>query len=288
MPARPAPERVRRLDGAQKGAEVPARPAPERVRRLDGAQKGAEVPARPAPERMTDEPLLSLESVDTYYGPIHILQGLNLNVRAGELVCLLGGNASGKSTTLKTVLGLVNPRNGAVRFGGEDVTKRSTSYRIRQGMAIVPENRRLFAPMSVLENLQMGAYLHGGGTKEDFDRVYELFPLLHERRAQLAGTLSGGEQQMVAMGRALMAKPKLLLMDEPSMGLAPILVERSFEIIEQVHESGVAMLIVEQNANVSLSIADRGYVLSTGRLVLEGKADELRENEGLRKAYLGR
>jgi branched-chain amino acid transport system ATP-binding protein len=246
------------------------------------------VPARPAPERMTDEPLLSLESVDTYYGPIHILQGLSLNVRAGELVCLLGGNASGKSTTLKTVLGLVNPRKGTVRFGGEDVTKRSTSYRIRQGMAIVPENRRLFAPMSVLENLQMGAYLHGGGTKEDFDRVYELFPLLHERRAQLAGTLSGGEQQMVAMGRALMAKPKLLLMDEPSMGLAPILVERSFEIISEVHESGVAMLIVEQNANVSLSIADRGYVLSTGRLVLEGKADDLREDEGLRKAYLGR
>jgi branched-chain amino acid transport system ATP-binding protein len=237
---------------------------------------------------MTDEPLLSLEAVDTYYGPIHILQGLNLNVRAGELVCLLGGNASGKSTTLKTVLGIVNPRNGAVRFNGENVTKRSTSYRIRQGMAIVPENRRLFAPMTVLENLQMGAYLHNGGTKEDFDRVYELFPLLHERRAQLAGTLSGGEQQMVAMGRALMAKPKLLLMDEPSMGLAPILVERSFEIIKQVHESGVAMLIVEQNANVSLSIADRGYVLSTGRLVLEGKAGDLREDEGLRKAYLGR
>jgi branched-chain amino acid transport system ATP-binding protein len=155
-------------------------------------------------------------------------------------------------------------------------------------MAIVPENRRLFAPMTVLENLQMGAYLHGGGTKEDFERVYALFPLLHERSGQLAGTLSGGEQQMVAMGRALMSKPKLLLMDEPSMGLAPILVERSFEIIKQVHESGVAMLIVEQNANVSLSIADRGYVLSTGRLVLEGKADDLREDEGLRKAYLGR
>jgi branched-chain amino acid transport system ATP-binding protein len=236
----------------------------------------------------TAQPLLELDAVDTFYGPIHILQSLNLNVRAGELVCLLGGNASGKSTTLKTILGIVSPRNGSVRFGGEDVTQRSTSYRIRQGIAIVPENRRLFAPMSVLENLQMGAYLHGGGTKEEFDRVYELFPLLHERRAQLAGTLSGGEQQMVAMGRALMSRPKLLLMDEPSMGLAPILVERSFEIIKQVHESGVAMLIVEQNANVSLSIADRGYVLSTGRLVLEGKADDLREDEGLRKAYLGR
>jgi branched-chain amino acid transport system ATP-binding protein len=242
----------------------------------------AEAPAVAAP------PLLELDSVDTYYGQIHILQGLNLHVRAGELVCLLGGNASGKSTTLKTVLGIVKPRNGAVRIEGEDVTSRSTSYRIGKGVAIVPENRRLFGPMTVLENLEMGAYLHGGGAKEDFDRVYTLFPLLHERRSQLAGTLSGGEQQMVAMGRALMAKPRLLLMDEPSMGLAPILVERSFEIIKQVHDSGVAMLVVEQNANVSLSIADRGYVLSTGRLVLEGPATELRENEDLRKAYLGR
>jgi branched-chain amino acid transport system ATP-binding protein len=232
--------------------------------------------------------LLELDAVDTYYGQIHILQSLSLVVAEGELVCLLGGNASGKSTTLKTILGLVSPRNGVVRFAGEDVTGRSTSYRIKRGMAIVPENRRLFAPMSVLENLEMGAYLYGGGTKEDFERVYELFPLLYERRAQLAGTLSGGEQQMVAMGRALMAKPRLLLMDEPSMGLAPILVERSFEIIQQVHQAGVAMLVVEQNANVSLSIADRGYVLSTGRLVLEGPAAQLREDEGLRKAYLGR
>ena len=234
------------------------------------------------------EPLLRLDDVDTYYGPIHILQGLSLHVGAGELVCLLGGNASGKSTTLKTILGIVQPRKGTVQLAGEDITGRSTSYRIRKGIAIVPENRRLFAPMSVLENLEMGAYLHGGGSKEDYERVYSLFPLLHERRSQLAGTLSGGEQQMVAMGRALMSKPKLLLMDEPSMGLAPILVERSFEIIQEVNESGVAMLVVEQNANVSLSVADRGYVLSTGRLVLEGKAEELRENEDLRKAYLGR
>jgi len=232
--------------------------------------------------------LLEIQNVDTFYGPIHILQGLTLRIEPGELVCLLGGNASGKSTTLKTVLGIVSPRNGSVIFEGEDVTRRSTSYRIGKGMAIVPENRRLFGPMTVLENLEMGAYLHGGGKKEDFDRVYELFPLLHERRSQLAGTLSGGEQQMVAMGRALMSKPKLLLMEEPSMGLAPILVERSFEIIKQVHESGVAMLVVEQNANVSLSIADRGYVLSTGRLVLEGPAASLREDEDLRKAYLGR
>jgi len=236
----------------------------------------------------TGKPLLELDAIDTYYGQIHILQGLSLQVMPGELVCLLGGNASGKSTTLKTVLGIVQPRNGTVRFEGEDITSRSTSYRIGKGIAIVPENRRLFGPMTVLENLEMGAYLRGKGANEDFDRVYELFPLLHERRSQLAATLSGGEQQMVAMGRALMGRPKLLLMDEPSMGLAPILVERNFEIIEQVHESGVAVLVVEQNANVSLSIADRGYVLSTGRLVLEGPAAELREHEDLRKAYLGR
>jgi len=232
--------------------------------------------------------LLRLKNIDTYYGEIHILENLDLNVREGELVSLLGGNASGKSTTLKTILGLVQPRNGSVEFRGEEVTGRTTSYRIRQGMAIVPENRRLFAPMSVRENLEMGAYLYNGGSKDDYERVYSLFPLLHERRSQLAGTLSGGEQQMVAMGRALMARPKLLLMDEPSMGLAPILVERSFEIIQQVHQSGVAMLVVEQNANMALSIADRGYVLSTGRCVLSGPAKELLQHEDLRKAYLGR
>ena len=232
--------------------------------------------------------LLKLDGVDTYYGPIHILQKLELEVGAGELVCLLGGNASGKSTTLKTILGIVKARAGSVEFDGEDVTGRPTSYRIGKGMAIVPENRRLFAPMNVRENLEMGGYLRGGGTKEDFDRVYTLFPLLHERRAQLAGTLSGGEQQMVAMGRALMSRPKLLLMDEPSMGLAPILVEKNFEIIQQVHESGVAILVVEQNANVSLAIADRGYVLQTGRVVLSGPAAELLRHEDLRKAYLGR
>ncbi len=234
-------------------------------------------------------PLLRLVDVDTYYGQIHILQGANLEVGAGELVCLLGGNASGKSTTLKTILGIVRPRNGTVEFDGEDVTQRSTSYRINRGMAIVPENRRLFAPMTIAENLEMGAYLRRGkDLKEDLERVHSIFPLLHERRNQLAGTLSGGEQQMVAMGRALMSRPKLMLMDEPSMGLAPVLVERSFEIIRDVHEAGVAILVVEQNANVSLSIADRGYVLSTGRVVLTGTASELLRDENLRKAYLGR
>jgi branched-chain amino acid transport system ATP-binding protein len=234
--------------------------------------------------------LLRLSGINTYYGEIHILEDVNLEVGKGELVSLLGGNASGKSTTLKAILGIVRARSGTVEFDGEDMTERRTSHRIARGMAIVPENRRLFAPMTVLENLEMGAYLtkDGQGRKDDFERVYSLFPLLYERRNQLAGTLSGGEQQMVAMGRALMSHPKLLLMDEPSMGLAPILVERTFEIIQQVHESGVAMLVVEQNANMALSIADRGYVLSTGRLVLEGPAKELLEHEDLRKAYLGR
>jgi branched-chain amino acid transport system ATP-binding protein len=234
------------------------------------------------------EPLLNVDEVNTYYGQIHILQNVSLEVGAGELVCLLGGNASGKSTTLKTILGIVRPRSGRVVFAGEDVTERSTSHRIACGMAIVPENRRVFAPMTVLENLEMGAYLRKDDLREDFERVYGLFPLLYERRAQLAGTLSGGEQQMLAMGRALMSRPRLLLMDEPSMGLAPVLVDRNFEIIKQVHETGVAVLVVEQNANVSLSIADRGYVLQTGNVVLAGRADSLLANEDLKKAYLGR
>ena len=281
-------DRVVALDHGEKIAEGTYRAGRHQPARRGGVPRHVGDRAKMSETTNGSGALLQLDAINTYYGQMHILQDANLHVDAGELVCLLGGNASGKSTTLKTVLGIVRPRTGTVTFDGENVTSRKTSYRIGKGMAIVPENRRLFGPMTVLENLQMGAYLHGGGDPEDYERVYTLFPLLYERRGQLAGTLSGGEQQMVAMGRALMARPKLMLMDEPSMGLAPILVERSFEIIKQVHDAGVAMLIVEQNANVSLSIADRGYVLSTGRIVLEGKASELIQHEELRKAYLGR
>jgi branched-chain amino acid transport system ATP-binding protein len=237
---------------------------------------------------VTPEPILRLAGINTYYGPIHILQDVNLEVGAGELVCLLGGNACGKSTTLKTIIGLVSPTTGSVTFDGTDVTKTGTPKRIEAGMAVVPENRRVFAPMTVVENLEMGAYIRNDDLTDDFARVYDLFPLLFERREQLAGTLSGGEQQMLAMGRALMSRPKLILMDEPSMGLAPVLVERSFEIIQQVNQAGVAMLVVEQNANQALSIASRGYVLQTGRVVLSGAAADLASDEELRRAYLGR
>ncbi|MGN6175182.1 MAG: ABC transporter ATP-binding protein [Streptosporangiaceae bacterium] len=233
--------------------------------------------------------LLSLEDVTTYYGQMRILEGISLRVGDGELVCLLGGNASGKSTTLKTILGIVRPRAGKVLLGGEDVTRWPVPQRIARGLAIVPENRRLFGQMTVRENLELGAVLRGGEKlDDDFDRVHALFPRLHERRNQLAGTLSGGEQQMVAMGRALMSRPRLLLMDEPSMGLAPALVQQNFQIIKEVHASGVAVLMVEQNATMALSIADRGYVLSTGVIVLEGAASELLRSEDLKRAYLGR
>lgn len=235
-------------------------------------------------------PLLRLRDINTHYGQIHILQDVNLEVRAGELVCLLGGNASGKSTTLKTILGIVKPTNGVVEFAGEAVQERPTGYRVERGMAVVPENRRIFGPMSVEENLQMGAYLRRDkdGIKEDMERMLTLFPRLKERLHQHGGTLSGGEQQMLAMARALMSRPNLLLMDEPSMGLAPILVEHNFELIQQVNQQGTTVFMVEQNANMALSIANRGYVVQTGRIVLADDAKNLLNNEQLRKAYLGR
>ncbi len=233
--------------------------------------------------------LLALEDVTTYYGQMRILEGISLQVDAGELVCLLGGNASGKSTTLKTILGIVRPRAGRVLLAGEEVTRWPVAQRIANGLAIVPENRRLFGAMTVRENLELGAVLQDGSTfAADLERVHTLFPRLHERRDQLAGTLSGGEQQMVAMGRALMSRPRLLLMDEPSMGLSPALVQQNFRIIKEVHESGVAVLMVEQNATMALSIADRGYVLATGEIVLQGPALELLHHEDLKRAYLGR
>jgi branched-chain amino acid transport system ATP-binding protein len=232
--------------------------------------------------------LLSLEEVTTYYGQMRILEGVSLHVDAGELVSLLGGNASGKSTTLKTVLGIVRPRSGRVLIDGLLVNDFDVPARISRGLAIVPENRRLFGQMTVRENLELGAVLRRGeNLDEDFERVHTLFPRLHERRDQLAGTLSGGEQQMVAMGRALMSRPRLLLMDEPSMGLSPALVQQNFRIIKEVHESGVAILMVEQNAAMALSIADRGYVLSTGEIVLSGAAKDLLASEDLKRAYLG-
>jgi branched-chain amino acid transport system ATP-binding protein len=233
--------------------------------------------------------LLELDDVTTYYGKMRILEGISIGVDSGELVCLLGGNASGKSTTLKTILGIVRPRSGRVLLDSEDVTRRAVPDRIARGVAIVPENRRLFGHMTVRENLELGAVLRDGTTfTEDLERVHTLFPRLQERRDQYAGTLSGGEQQMVAMGRALMSRPRLLLMDEPSMGLSPALVQQNFEIIKEVHESGVAILMVEQNATMALSIADRGYVLATGSLVLQGSAGDLLKSDDLKRAYLGR
>ena len=235
------------------------------------------------------QPLLEFRDVDTYYGELHVLKKVNYEIRAGEIVCLLGGNASGKSTTMKTVLGIVRPARGSVFFKGEPVNAVSTSERVRRGIAPVPEARRLFPKMTVYENLQMGAYTRedSAAIEQDLERVYGLFPRVKERRNQLAGTLSGGEQQMVAIGRALMARPTLVCMDEPSMGLSPLLVEQVFDIIQEINRQGTTIFVVEQSANMALSIATRGYVLQTGQVVLSGTAKSLRENEMIKSAYLG-
>src|ERR1022692_919651 len=234
--------------------------------------------------------LLEFRHVDTHYGDLHVLKDVNYAIEPGEIVALLGGNASGKSTTMKTIMGVVIPTRGQVIYDGEPIERLRTAERVRRGIAPVLEARRLFPRMTVFENLEMGAYLRKRGAEfdQDLDRVYALFPRVKERHGQIAGTLSGGEQQMVAMGRALMARPRLLCMDEPSMGLSPALVQQNFRIIKEIHESGTAVLMVEQNATMALSIADRGYVLSTGEIVLEGPAAELLRSEDLKRAYLGR
>jgi branched-chain amino acid transport system ATP-binding protein len=223
--------------------------------------------------------LLEFKDVDTYYGELHVLKAVNYEIRAGEIVCLLGGNASGKSTTMKTVLGLVRPARGTVLYRGEVINTLSTSERVRRGIAPVPEARRLFPKMTVFENLEMGAFTRTdtAAIESDLERIYGLFPRIKERRTQLAGTLSGGEQQMVA----------LVCMDEPSMGLSPLFVEQVFDIIQEINRQGTTIFVVEQNANMALSIATRGYVLQTGQVVLSGTAQSLRENEMIRHAYLG-
>ncbi len=234
------------------------------------------------------KPVLEFRGVDTHYGPVHILKQVDMVVHDGEMVCLLGGNASGKTTTLKTILGMVKPSAGEVLLDGQVVNDWSTADRVANGVSMVPENRRLFKRMTVRENLEIGAYLRSDDEIEaDMERVFELFPRVKERINQKAGTLSGGEQQMVAMGRALMARPKVLLMDEPSMGLAPVLVAQNFEIIQQINEAGTTVFMVEQNANMALSIADRGYVLQTGKIVLADTAENLLANPQMRSAYLG-
>lgn len=234
-------------------------------------------------------PVLELRGVYTHYGLVSVLRDVNVEIHPGEMVCLLGGNASGKTTTLKTILGYVRPSQGEVLLDGEVVSGLKTTEIVRRGVSMVPENRRLFGDMTVLENLELGAYLRDDRRKvaEDLERVLDVFPRVRERLKQKAGTLSGGEQQMVAMGRALMADPKVLLMDEPSMGLAPVLVEQVFEIIQTIRELGRTIFVVEQNANMALSIADRGYVLQTGQIVLADTAENLLKNPLMREAYLG-
>jgi branched-chain amino acid transport system ATP-binding protein len=234
-------------------------------------------------------PVLELRKVSTHYGLIAVLRDVSIEIRPGEIVCLLGGNASGKSTTLKTILGMVTPSEGEVLFDGQPIGGLSTTEIVGRGVTMVPENRRLFTRMTVKENLELGSYLRTdkAKVKEDLDRVMELFPRVRERLSQKAGTLSGGEQQMVAMSRALMAAPKVLLMDEPSMGLAPVLVDQVFEIIQDINQLGTTIFVVEQNANMALSIADRGYVLQTGEIVLADTAAALLKNPQMREAYLG-
>jgi branched-chain amino acid transport system ATP-binding protein len=233
--------------------------------------------------------MLKIEDINVYYGNIQALKGVSMEINEGEIVTLIGANGAGKSTLLKTISGLLKPKQGKVLFGGDSIGGKAAQSIVKMGISHVPEGRRVFANMTVAENLELGAYLRKDkdGIHKDMEKVYELFPRLLERIKQQAGTLSGGEQQMLAMGRALMAKPRLLLLDEPSMGLAPLLVKQIFNIIQEISESGTTILLVEQNANLALSIADRAYVVETGRIVLSGNAEELTSSEEIKMAYLG-
>jgi branched-chain amino acid transport system ATP-binding protein len=236
-----------------------------------------------------DGVVLHVENIRTFYGSIEAVKGISLEVRRGEIVTLLGANGAGKSTTLRTINGLVRPRQGRIVFQGRDITRDRPHDIVKRGIAQSPEGRKLFPRMTVTENLEMGAFQRSDrrGVQEDMERVFQLFPRLEERKTQKAGTLSGGEQQMCAIGRALMARPKLLMLDEPSMGLAPIFVEKIFEIVQEINQQGTPILLVEQNALMALDVADRGYVLETGRVALADDAKALRENEQVRKTYLG-
>ena len=233
--------------------------------------------------------MLKIENIDVFYGAIHALKGISVEVHEGEIVTLIGANGAGKSTILRTISGLLKPKAGQITFEGKSIAGVAAQDIVKMSISQVPEGRRVFANMSVLENLELGAYIRSDskGIQEDMEKVFERFPRLSERRSQLAGTLSGGEQQMLAMGRALMSRPRLLLLDEPSMGLAPLLVKEIFSIIKEINASGTTVLLVEQNAHMALSIANRAYVLETGRITLSGDAKELAASEEIRKAYLG-
>ena len=235
------------------------------------------------------EPMLKIDNIDVYYGAIHALKGISLEVNEGEIVTLIGANGAGKSTTLRTISGLLKPKTGSITFLGQSIAGVRAHEIVKKGISQVPEGRRVFAEMTVMENLDLGAFVRKdkAGIQQDLKHVFELFPRLEERKNQSAGTLSGGEQQMRAMGRALMSRPKLLLLDEPSMGLAPLLIKEIFNIIVDINKSGTTVLLVEQNANMALSIANRAYVLETGRITLSGKAQDLAASEDVRKAYLG-
>lgn len=231
--------------------------------------------------------MLKAEDLNVYYGKIHALKGISFEVKKGEVVSLIGANGAGKSTTLKTISGLLRSKTGSVNFMGEDISNIDSFKLVEKGIAHVPEGRRIFLDMSVIENLEMGAYIRGKANKSDLDSIFERFPRLYERKNQIAGTLSGGEQQMLAMGRALMSHPKLLMLDEPSMGLAPILVGQIFDIIKELHESGTTILLVEQNAEMALEISDRAYVIESGKVTLSGPGQALMNSDVVKKAYLG-